>query len=134
MKRRRHSHLSVDNNPNDLILSKSNLNVSARGVLYENAKSRSQRHRLALMSSGQSSDAVPLGKRRTSGLGMISHLSGNVASGRAGGGDEADGIEKVRQLIDSGRTSAEKVLKLYRQSSSQGLSVVSSPSMTSGVS
>jgi len=92
-KRRRHSHVTASSNDDpsgNLILSKSNLNVSAGGVFYENAKSRRQRTRLALMSSGQSADAVPLGgKRRTPNLGMKFHLpAGSIATKRAGGGDK----------------------------------------------
>lgn len=45
-------------------LAKKNLNVSRGGSLYERAKSRRSRHREALMSSGDSEAAVPLGKSR----------------------------------------------------------------------
>lgn len=47
-----------------LSLKKSQLNVSGGGVFYEKAKSRRQRYRLALMSSGDSVNAIPLGKSR----------------------------------------------------------------------
>ena len=88
-----------------VIIQDSNLNVSAGGVFYEKAKSRRQRHRLALMSSDQSSDAVALGKSINRGPGGTADLPGDIANERAGGKIGEDGAEKVRELIDSGRAA-----------------------------
>jgi hypothetical protein len=88
-----------------VIIQDSNLNVSAGGVFYEKAKSRRQRHRLALMSSDQSSDAVALGKSINRGPGGTADLPGDIANERAGGKIGEDAAEKVRELIDSGRAA-----------------------------
>eukprot|EP00978_Attheya_sp_CCMP212_P030127 scaffold109765_cov56-Attheya_sp.AAC.1 len=87
----------------------SNLNISAGGVFYENARSRRERHRVVLMSSDRSSDAVPLGKSGKRGPGRTSDLPGDVAKANNAKGETGeDGAKKVRELIDAGRSMAAK--------------------------
>ena len=118
-----------NNNPDHLHVKKSDLNISAGGVIYERAKSRRQRHRLALMASEQCiSDAVPLGtsgksgKRgrysgRGRGPGCTADLPRDVAQDKTGRVNlhgyghrhyEHGEVEKVRELINKGKQAAEK--------------------------
>ena len=53
----------------DIKLKQSNLNSSAGGTIYERAKSRRERHRLALMSSQNSAGAITLGRSKKMGTG-----------------------------------------------------------------
>ena len=60
------------------------------------------------MSSNQSSDAIPLGKSGKRGPGRTSDLPGDIARAKAKGETDEDGANKVRELIDAGRSMAAK--------------------------
>lgn len=77
-------------------LAKNNLNVSRGGKFYERAKSRRSRHRDALMSTGDSKAAVPLGKSRRRSSSSITTNNDD---------DDHDDIEKKFEHLGKHRIS-----------------------------
>ncbi len=132
-----------DDDSERLKIQKSNLNASAGGEIYEKAKSRRHRHRLALMSSDQSSKAVPLGKSGKRGPGRTASLAGETMKNqgarriRFGTRERDEEAEKVRELIETGRVAMERKpknsLTLRKASSSRLNSTVSRSKITKNV-
>ena len=131
---KKRSQLSPSKNNNDeglegLYLQKSNLNVSAGRKFYEKAKSRRSRHRLALMTSDQSSDAVPLGKGGKRGPGGTATIAGETAKNKRvrwigfSAREREEEEDKVQELIESSGASTGRKSKI-----SPALRKVTSPS------
>lgn len=114
-------------NEEDLHLKPSKLNVSAGRVIYEKARSRRERHRLALMSSDHSSDAMPLGKSGRRGPGRTTDMPRDKRNEQfLGHGDgEEESAKKVHELIRHGHSAIASMSSSMSSSSSRFRSTIS---------